>query len=492
MPTAPRPTPPRLARLAGAAGLCAMLLAGCAHPSRTASPPALDTASLDGPWLQAAGTTAQAPEAEGLARWWRQFEDPALDALIAQAWSRHTDVRAARAALDEARAARAAAEAGAGPQAGLDASASRNRSSGRTSTSSSLGFSASWEPDFFGERSASLSAAEAAEQASWADLATTRMTLSAEVALAYVSWRGTQAQRALTAASLARLESTLQLVDWRHRAGLANALDVEQARLSVQQSRASLQALDTTAAQSLHQLALLTGRTPQALSQASLAPADGAVPSAPAALRQIDVGVPADLLRRRPDLRASEARLRAQWAQREATRLGGRPALSLSGSLGLQALSMAALSGGGGTVAALAAAIQWPVFDGGQRSALLAQDDAALRRVQAGFESTVLTAVKDVEDALVALRGAQSQADALAQGVAHAEEVLRLTGQQQAAGLVDLRTLLSAERDLIGTQSSLQTARTTVSQQLIRLFKALGGGWSEADLAPASPPAPTR
>ena len=463
-----------------------ILLAGCASPARVAVAPLPDLGAHTQAWQHAPAGTASAPDAAALAQWWRQFNDPTLDALVQQALQHNTTLRVALSTLREAQANRAALEAGARPQAGLNASANRSRSSGRTGTSSTLGLSASWEPDLFGAQSAGQAAAQASEQAATADLATTRMTLSAEVALAYLGWRNAQAQRALTADSLARLEDILQLTDWRQRAGLVSGLDLAQARLSVQQARASLPAQDTSATQFANQLALLTGRTP-ASAQALLPQATPtAPPQAPGALQQMQVGVPADLLRRRPDVRATEARLRAQWAQREQTRLNGYPGLTLSGSLGLQALSLAALSGGGSGVAALAAAIQWPVFDGGQRTALVAGDDAAVQRTQASFEAAVLGAVKDVEDSLVALQGARAQAESLTLGQTHAQEVLRLTRLQHQAGLVDLRTLLGAERDLLGTQTSLQSAHSAVSQQLVQLFKSLGGGWSEADLPPSA------
>ena len=158
-PADSRPLIPRLARLVCAAGVSAALLAGLRPPLAHGPTAGARHRLADRLLLQAVGATAPAPTADVLAGWWRQFNDRTLDALIAEALSRHTDVRAALASLDEARAVRMAVEAGAGPQAGLNAGASRGRSGGRWSTGSSLGFSASWEPDLFGERSASLSAA---------------------------------------------------------------------------------------------------------------------------------------------------------------------------------------------------------------------------------------------------------------------------------------------------------------------------------------------
>lgn len=464
-----------------AAFFCVSLccLAGCASPPHRSDGASSDFAPRLATWLQAGERSTAAPDEGVLAAWWLGFDDPTLSGLVQRTLDHNTNLRAAQASLREARAARAAVEAGSRPQVGGNASASRSRSEGRSSGSDQLGFSASWEPDLWGGQAAGTSAADDDVQAATGDLASVRLGLVAEVGLAFVQWRDAQAREAIARDSLARLERTEQLAGWRVAAGLASALDAQQARLSVAQTRAALPALATEQAQLIHQMALLCGETPAALS--ARLPAAGPVPQANVALAQLALGLPADLLRRRPDLQAAEAAVRAQWARREQTRLAGLPTVSLSGSVGWQAATLSALTGGTAGVAALVASIHWTVFDGGQRRALVDQQDAAWQRSQASYEGAVLAALKDVEDSLVALRGSQQRVVALEQAALAAEQVLQLTRHRQAAGLVDLRTLLDAERDALSAQTSLQTTRSEQTLNLIRLFKSLGGGWSATE-----------
>jgi outer membrane protein, multidrug efflux system len=476
------PNPPHLMR---AAALAALLAAsGCASVTPPAAAPTLDEQALN--HFARAGASAQlfAPDETTLAQWWQQFNDAGLDALMTQALAANRDLHAAQATLREVRAARAATEAGGKPQAGVSAGASRSATRSSAANSFELAFSASWEPDLNGAQAAGLAAADADLDAARADLATTRMSLAAEVGLAYVQWRGAQARQHITQASLASLEQTLKLAQVKAQAGLASALDVDQARLSVEQTRAGLPSLATEIAQYEHQLALLTGRTP-AQAQGALPASAGAwgVPRAPQALQRLNVGLPSDLLRRRPDLRAAEASVRAAWARKEQTRRAGWPGVSLSGSVGLQALTLSGLNAASAGVAALAAAVDWTVFDAGLRAAQIDQQDAALARTRATYDSAVLTAVKDVEDSLAALRGTQERDQALQQAADAAAATLRWTRIRHESGLTDFDHLLEAQRNELSALLALQTTQTDVSLYLIRTYKALGGGWAAEDTA---------
>ena len=470
------------------AALCLAGLSACAtregRPDPTAGAP--DAPSVGTAFLRSGAAAAQAVDDAALSQWWALLAEPTLDQLVQQALSHNTDLRSARANLQQVRAARAATEAGGRPSVGSSASIGRSRSAGQGRSSVELGFSASWEPDWWGEQAAGELAARADEQAAAGQVQATRLALVAEVGLAYTAWRDAQARQGLTRDSLARLGRIRQLTEWRAQAGLASGLDAEQARLAVQQGEASLTLLATEIAQGQHRLALLTGQTPAAL--AAQWPAEGAVPQVEAALAPLAAGLPADLLRRRPDLRAAEAAVRAQQARLEQTRLAGLPSLSLSGSLGWQAATLAALGGAGSGLAAVAASVDWALFDGGRRQAQADQQDAALVQTRVAYEAALLGAVKDVEDSLVALRQSQLRLGHLAEADRSAQAVRQLTSHQQAAGLVDLRTLLSAEREALSARTSLQSGQTDTTLNLIRLYKALGGGWSEADLAPAAAP----
>jgi NodT family efflux transporter outer membrane factor (OMF) lipoprotein len=468
----------------------ALALAGCATaPQAPATPPGLSERALE--HFAQADASAQlfAPDEARLAQWWRHFDDAGLDTLMQQALDGNRSLRAAQATVREAQAARAAAEAGTRPQIGTSATATRSATRSSAANNFQLGFSASWEPDFSGAQSAGVQAADADLQASQADLATTRMSLAAEVGLAYVQWRGAQARQHITQASLASLEQTLALAKVKAQVGLASALDLEQARLAVEQTRASLPSLATEVAQYEHQLALLSGRTPAEL-QRDLPPPAAArpVPRAPDAIKHLAVGLPSDLLRRRPDLRSAEAAVRAAWLRQEQTRRAGWPGVNLTGSVGLQALTLTGLAGTGAGLAALAAGVDWTVFDAGLRAAQVEQQGAALERSRATYEAAVLGAVKDVDDSLAALRGSRDRMVALGHAADAAAATLRWTRVRHESGLTDFDHLLEAQRNELSALLALQTTQADVSLNLIRVYKALGGGWAEDTTASNNTP----
>jgi multidrug efflux system outer membrane protein len=472
------PSRPFFRRSAASVALT-LALGGCAT---TLTPPAASPQLGDealGTWARShPSQSPAAPDEAQLATWWQQFGDSMLDRLAQQALANNRDLQAAQANLLQAQAARAAAQAGAAPTVGTNASANRNATRNSAGNSFQLGFSASWEPDFRGTLAAGLSAADADSQAAQADLATARMTITAELGLAYVQWRGAQAREQITRDSLASLEQTLQLAQWKAQVGLATPLDVEQSRLNAEQTRASLPSLATEIAQYEHQMALLTGRSPSEWRGLWRDQASAGVPQAPAALQKLAVGMPADLLRRRPDLQSAEAQVRAAWARKEQTRRAGYPGLNLTGSLGLQALTLGGLNAAGAGIATLAAAVDWTLFDAGARQAQVDQQDALLAMSRAHYDGAVLGAVKDVEDGLVALRGSRERSESLGRATDAAEAALQGTRARHQAGLTDFATLLEAQRDELNTRLSLQTTQTDVSLNLIRVFKALGGGWT--------------
>ena len=460
---------------------------GAATGAAPAAAPAPSAALTNAAPAPASGATPDNAAAD----WWRPFGDADLDRLVALALRNNHELRIAQATLRQAQAARAATEAGARPQLGSAASANRSRSAGQSSTLYKLSLSAGWEPDFNGTQSAAQAAAQAQEQGAADDLARTRASLAAEVAIAYLNWRDAQARERLSRSSAGSLAQTLQLTTWRAQAGLDSALSLEQARLTHAQTEATLPALAAEVAQYEQQLALLCAEPDAATLIRQLAP-ERPVPEATAALAALRLGVPADLLRRRPDLRSAEAAVQAQWATREQTRRAGLPSVSLSGSLGWQAATLSALGGGGAGLASLAAGIDWTLWDGGQRRALVAQQDALLQARQLAYAAAVQAALKEVEDALAALAAQQARSATLARAAAAAEAAAQLSQVQRDAGLLGLDELLSAQRSALSARLSLQSARSAHSLALVQLFKALGGAPATADpLPPAAAPAST-
>jgi outer membrane protein, multidrug efflux system len=264
----------------------------------------------------------------------------------------------------------------------------------------------------------------------------------------------------------------LQITDWRLQAGLVSSLEAEQARAAAEQTRAQLPALRTTLEQARHALAVLTGQPPAALADVLAAP--GALPQAPADLA---VAIPIDTLRQRPDVRAAEFQVSAAWsrvAQADAARL---PNFKLGGSLGLSALTLGALTNGASVVSSLLASVSLPLFDGGASAAQVRAQQASLDQARTGYEGTVLTALQEVEDALVALRGDRERLARLQLAAEAAANAALLARQRYGSGLVDFQTVLNTQQTQLSTQDNVASAAAAVSADHVRLYKALGGGW---------------
>lgn len=448
----------------------ALALGGCAS---LRSDPATDApAPLAAPaqWTAAAGSA----QPTALAQWWQRFNDPTLTGLVTQALQANTSVKSAQAALRQARAQRDAQAAANGPSIGASASAQRSQNgSADASNRFQAGFDASWEPDLFGGNRATLDASEASARAAQTGLADVQVSLAAEVAVAYVELRGLQARLQIAQRNLAAQQDTLQITRWRAQAGLASSLDLEQAVASTEQTRAQLPALQTSITQSLNALAVLTGQVPGAL-QATLGPV-AAIPQAPADLA---LAFPAETLRQRPDVRSAEHQVSAALARVAAADAARYPSFRLSGSLGLSALTLGTLTDGASVLRSVLASVSAPLLDGGALRAQVQAQQAALDQARAGHEAAVLTALQEVENALAALRGDReklARQQAAADAAANAELLAR---QRYQSGLIDFRTVLDTQRSLLSAQDSVASTQATLSADHVRLYKALGGGWT--------------
>lgn len=481
---APRPAAPRWATLIGCACLVAAGLSACSTQRLAAPTPAQAGVSLPANWNGATeapasraadGTAAAGPAAQ---KWWRPFGDATLDALVDRALANATEVQVAQARLRQARAARDVAAAALAPSVNASTSTQASRSEGgRTTHLYKAGFDAGWEIDLWGGQRAAVQAAEADARAREATLAHTGVALAAEVASTYIDLRSAQARQASTRTALANQEHTLRITTWRHEAGLATQLDVEQQRTAVEQTRAQLPALATTIAQNRHALAVLTGVAPGASLEAELAEPKNAaaIPEAPVALA---LDIPAATLAQRADIAAAAAAVQAAAArvqQADAQRL---PSLQLSGSIGLNALTLSALTGGGSGVASLLASVSVPLWDQGRIGAQVQQQQAALDEARANHRAAVLGALQEVEDALVALRGAREQLQSRRAAAASARRAATLAEQRYASGLTDFTSVLLTQRTQLAADDDVTTTLASLATQHVRLVKALGGGWS--------------
>lgn len=437
--------------------------------------------------LEPAATPTVAAEATGdLSRWWLNLNDPLLSELIDQAMQASPDLRSARARLREARARSAVAVAGLFPSVTASGSASRSRSSeetggGVTRSLFTAGFDASWELDLFGGIRRGIEAAGADLESSAAGLQGARVSLAAEVAQNYVELRTLQARLAIARANLATQSETLQLTDWRAQAGLVSSQDVEQARSNREQTRAQIPSLETSLAEAEHRLDILLGTAPGTLHGRLSVP--GSLPAVP---DRIAVGIPADTLRRRPDIRAAERALAAETARVGVAEAARYPSLTLSGSIGLEALTLSALGNGGAVTSSLLGSITAPVFNAGRLRNQVEIQDAVREQALVAYEKTVLTALQEVENALVALSRTHERTGALALAADSARSAADLARQRYGAGLIDFQSVLDTERNVLSVEDSLASTRADGVLALIGLYKALGGGWPLHDEPGAS------
>lgn len=390
----------------------------------------------------------------------------------------------AQARLRQVRAQRDLVAAGRTLSVGGSGSAQASRSEGTaTSQHYGAGIDARWDADLWGGSAAGVRAAEASAEASLATLAGTQVAVAAEVALNVLQLRGTQARLANAQVNRDNQRQTLQIVQWRADAGLVTQLDVEQAKTAVEQTRAQIPAHEFSATQAMNALAVLSGLAPGALADTLQARTPARAPATPP---ELALALPAEVLRQRPDMRTAELQLRAAAArvdQADAQRL---PSLSLGGSIGLNALSLSGL-GSPAAAASLLASISVPLFDGGRIRAQVRQQEAARDEAEVNYRATLLAALQEVEDTLVAVRGTREQLAAQQAAAASAERAAQIAEQRYRSGLVDFQNVLQTQRTLLSAQDSVAATATTLAIQHARLYKALGGGWTPDTATIASP-----
>ncbi len=456
---------------------CARLTA-CMAVGPDYVPPELEVPAA---WQQVDPATHPATHAaatEALSRWWQGLNDPMLSALVDEALQAAPDLRNAQARLRESRARRAVAASDQYPSVTASGTGRRSRSSeetgsGDTRSLYNAGFDATWELDVFGGVRRGVEAADADLAASVENLRDARVSLAAETALNYVEVRALQTRLAIARDNLASQSETLQLTSWRYQAGLVGSQDVEQARTNLEQTRSQIPSLEISLAEAEHRLDILFGHPPGTLHARLAEPAP-----LPAAPERIAVGIPADTLRQRPDVKAAERKLAAETARVGVAEAARYPAFKISGSIGVEALELSALGNRGAATTSLLAGITAPVFNAGRLRNQVRIQDAVREQALVAYEKAVLTALQEVENALVAIARNDERTRALASAVASAENAAELARQNYSAGLIDFQSVLNTERTVLSVSDSLANTRADGLLALIRLYKALGGGWS--------------
>lgn len=423
-----------------------------------------------------------------LSTWWRQLGDPLLSEFIEGALRASPTMDLARARLREARAQRKVTAADLFPSVSVSAGASTSRTGDESAVSFyQAGFDASWEPDIFGGTRRSLEASTAELESTVADFHDTQVSLVAEVALSYVQVRSLQARIAIARENLALQVETREIAGWRYQAGLVSGLDFDQACATEAQTRAQIPALETSLAEARNRIAILLGTAPGSIDERLVASAP--VPAVP---ENVIVGIPADVLRQRPDVRAAERILAAQTARVGTAIASQYPNLSLTGSLGVEGITLAALTGGASVIRSLAASIAETIFAGGRLRQQVKVQTAVQEQALATYESTVLTALEDVENALVSLRRNRERYAHLQTADEAARSAAQLARQRYAAGLDDYTSVASTQQTQLTVSDSLKSCEADITTALVQLYKALGGGWStEAAKAESAGSTPT-
>lgn len=431
-------------------------------------------------WKNAAGFPVASPSRD-LSRWWKRFDDPGLNRIISDALGNSPDTASASARIREARSRRDAEVALLFPtlRGAVSAGASSTSSDGGGSgwnggSTSAAALNASWEADLFGRRRSTIEAATAQVGATEENFNSVQAALASEIAIAYTQLRVADAALEVLLRIIETRKETSQLATWRTQAGEADSLESSQALSSLEQARAGVPALRQAISQSQNLLALLAGRAPGSL-DGILSSGKQSIPSPASSLA---IGIPADTLRQRPDVRLAGYQLLAAAAQTRAADAERFPSLDLAGTLGVNALGAGKIFNPDTASAGIIAGLAGPIFDAGRIRANIDAQSAVEEQAFQTYRSAVLTALSEVEDSLIACRRTTERLATLEKAAAAAREAAKLAQQRYEAGETDILTVLDAQRSLLGLESNLFSARADRTNSYIQLYKALGGGWS--------------
>jgi outer membrane protein, multidrug efflux system len=469
-----------------------LLVAGCEvgpdyHTPQIETPQSFHNTATR-PATTAIGHSTVDAKQEPWVDWWTKFNDAELNSLITRALAANHELAMARARVQEARALERIAKSAQYPTADLSASILKTRGSaqgfgspyGLPGTDSNLfqvGFDASYEVDLFGGVRRSIEAAQAGTEATIDERRGVQVTLLGEVARNYISLRALQRRLAVAQSNLADQQSTLDVVQRRFKNGLAPNFDLVRATAQVASTESSIPPLQTGIDQTIYALGVLLGEQPTSLESelTTAAPIPPVPPSVP-------VGMPSELLRRRPDVMRAERILAEATAEQGVATSDLFPHLVLGGAAGVQSRHVDELfsgSNGGSGFYSAGPSADWTIFDGGRRMATVDRSKALVAEALADYEGTVLAAMRDAESTLTSYTHDQTRRDTLNQLVAQNQEAVRIARQEYNNGLIDLLDVLQVQQNLYAAQDAQTQSDQAVSSDLVAIYKALGGGWED-------------
>ena len=431
-------------------------------------------------------------ETADYSKWWTVFNDPVLNNLIETAYKQNLDLRISGIRIMEARALLGIATGQQYPQV-QDATGgySRNRISDNAPNARGadrnfddlfVGFDASWEIDFWGRFQRGIESADATLGGTIADYDDILVSLTAEVAATYVVIREFEERIALARGNIKVQERTLQIADVRFRNGAVTELDVQQAKALLRDTQALVPELETRLRQGKNALSVLLGMPPTHLQEAL-----GGILPIPTAPKEVAIGIPAELLRRRPDIRRAELDAAAQSARIGIARADLYPRFTLAGFVGFETSDRGGVAsnnadlgdifGTDSFTGFIGPSVRWPILNYGRLTNNVRVEDARFQQLIVNYQNTVLRAQQEVEDGLVGFLRAQEQEEFLADSVAASQRSVDLSLLQYRSGIVDFIRVLDTERSLVTQQDRRAASRGAIARNLIATYKALGGGW---------------
>ena len=428
------------------------------------------------------GLTAGKLKPETLAHWWTTLQDPQLSGLVERALKGNLDLKNAQARIRQARALRGISRASLFPTLDAAGSAARHRGSKNVARGEqinlysnlySAGFDAGWELDIFGGIRRSVEAAQANLEATQEDLHHVLVSLLAEVALNYVEVRTFQTRLAVIKANIKTQQDSYDLNQSRYQAGLINELAVQESLRILENSRSQIPTLETGLEATKNRLTVLLGEQAGMLTR-ELA-AKQPIPALPPT---VAVGIPAETLRQRPDIRRAERNLAAQTARIGVATAELYPKFHLIGSVGLESVTFSDFNEWASRIWSIGGpGVSWNIFRGGAIRQNIKVQTALQEQALIQYESAVLKALEEVENALVAYAKEQRRRESLTKAAIAAQRAAVLAQDVYQAGLADFNIVLDAQRALLIVQDQLAQSEGAVTSNLVRLYKALGGGW---------------
>jgi outer membrane protein, multidrug efflux system len=453
--------------------ICIAILTGCAvgpnyQPVQTSVP---DT------WASPVPETGSQPGLD-MALWWTVFDDPILVSLVERAFASNLDLKLAESRIRQARAARGISVAGLGPVVNAGGSFQRGYSSqggaseGVTSNLYQIGFDAAWELDIFGGVRRGVEAADADLLAAVEGRNGVMVTLAAETAINYINLRGFQQQILIAQNNLLAQKHNAELTRKKYQAGLTGALDTVNADAQAANTAAQIPVLESSAQQAIYSLSILIAREPGALlpELSASSPIPAAPPSVPA-------GVPSELLRRRPDILSAEAGIHAATARIGVATADLFPKFILSGSAGYQNNDFNSWLNWENRFWSFGPSVNWQIFNTGKTLSNIELNKALQEQSFITYQQTVLTALQEVDNALIASTKERDHYQALSTAVAANRKAVSLATELYTHGQTDFLQVLLAQRAQYASEDALVQSTRTVSTNIVALYKALGGGW---------------